>query len=78
MSPEQALGLPVDRRSDVYACGIVFYEMLTRRRLFKTDSDLKTLQPIRNPLIPPPSHLNPHAGPELDAIVMKALARDPE
>ncbi len=78
MSPEQASGLPVDRRADIYACGIVFYEMLTRRRLFKTDSDARTLELIRNPWIPPPSHLNPQVTEDIDAIVMKALARDPE
>lgn len=78
MSPEQASGLPVDRRSDIFAIGICFYELLTRRRLFKTDSDLKTLELIRNPIIPPPSHLNPQVNEDLDAIVMKALARRTE
>lgn len=78
MSPEQASGLSVDRRSDIFAVGVSFYELLTRRRLFKTDSDLKTLELIRNPIIPPPSHLNPQVNEELDAIVMKALARRPE
>ncbi len=78
MSPEQASGLPIDRRSDIFSVGICLYELLTRRRLFKTDSDLRTLELIRNPLIPPPSHLNPQVSEELDAIVMKALARRPE
>lgn len=78
MSPEQASGLPADRRSDLFAIGVTFYELLTRRRLFKTDSDLKTLELIRNPIIPPPSHLNPQVSEELDRIVMKALARRPE
>lgn len=78
MSPEQASGLPADRRSDIFAVGICFYELLTRRRLFKSDSDLKTLELIRNPYIPPPSHLNPQVREELDTIVMKALARRPE
>jgi len=78
MSPEQASGLPIDRRSDIFSVGICFYEILTRRRLFKTDSDLKTLELIRNPLIPPPSRLNPQVTEELDRIVMRALARRPE
>lgn len=78
MSPEQASGIPADRRSDIFAVGICFYELLTRRRLFKSDSDLKTLELIRNPYIPPPSHLNPQVREELDTIVMKALARRPE
>lgn len=78
MSPEQASGYPADRRSDIFAIGVTFYELLTRRRLFKTDSDLKTLELIRNPIIPPPSHLNSHVTEELDRIVMKALARRPE
>ena len=78
MSPEQASGLQIDRRSDIFAVGICFYEILTRRRLFKTDADLKTLELIRNPLIPPPSHLNPQVREELDGIVMKALARRAE
>jgi tRNA A-37 threonylcarbamoyl transferase component Bud32 len=78
MSPEQASGQRVDHRSDLFATGIILHEMLTGRRLFKTDSDLKTLEKIKNAPVPPPSELNPSVPPELDRLVLKALSRDPD
>lgn len=78
MSPEQASGQRIDHRSDLFATGIILHEMLTGRRLFKTDSDLKTLEKIKNAPVPPPSELNPSVPPELDRLVLKALARDPD
>jgi serine/threonine protein kinase len=75
MSPEQIRGLPVDRRSDVFACGIVLHELLTGRPLFKRQSDFETLKRARNAEIEPPSQLNPSVPPELDSIVLRSLAR---
>jgi serine/threonine-protein kinase len=78
MSPEQCIGLPADRRSDVFALGIVLYETLTVRRLFKDDNDFLTMTAIVQGKIPPPSTLWPEIAPELEASVMKALASSPE
>jgi eukaryotic-like serine/threonine-protein kinase len=76
MSPEQAWGRDIDRRSDVYALGIVLWELLTCRMLFRAADDLAVLELVRNPVIPPPSELNPKVSPELDAIVLRATAKD--
>jgi len=78
MSPEQCVGLPVDRRSDVFALGIVLYESLTVRRLFKDDNDFLTMTAIVQGKIPPPSTSWPDVPPELEAIVMKALSSSPD
>ena len=76
MSPEQASGRDMDHRSDIFSAGIILHEMLTGRRLFKTDSDVKTLEKIKAVDIQPPSALNPNIPSRLDEIVMKALSRD--
>jgi serine/threonine-protein kinase len=78
MAPEQAFGHAIDRRTDVYALGIVLWEMLTSRRLFDGDSDLAILEAVRNPKIRPPSAIVAGIPPQLDAIVMSALSKDPE
>ncbi|ACY14509.1 serine/threonine protein kinase [Haliangium ochraceum DSM 14365] len=78
MSPEQVRGLPLDRRSDIFALGTVFYEILTRERLFHAESDYSTLEKVRNVDIQPPRTLNPSIPAEVEAIVMKALAPDPD
>ncbi len=75
MSPEQCLGKPVDRRSDIYSLGIVLYELATARRLFKAESDFLTMSAIVDGQIPPPSSLRADLPPELEAIIVKALAR---
>src|SRR5882724_768242 len=76
MSPEQVRGLPVDHRSDVFAVGTCMYEMLTSERLFVGESDFTTLEKVRNATVTPLAQLIPDMPPELDAIVMKALARE--
>ena len=73
MSPLQAQGKQVDHRTDIFSTGIVLWEMLTGRRLFKTDSDVATLEKIKAGNYPPPSALNPRICDELDAIVSRAL-----
>lgn len=78
MSPEQARGAAsVDRRTDVYALAIVLWECLTMRRAFSGGNDLEVLDQVRNPEIAPPSRLVPDLPPGLDAILMRALAKDP-
>jgi serine/threonine-protein kinase len=76
VSPEQALGDPLDRRSDVFALGTVLYELLTLQRPFKRESDLATLKAVVSAPISPPSAIRPDVPPELDAIVLKAMDRD--
>jgi len=77
MSPEQCVGEAVDRRSDVFSLGIVLYELLTVRRLFKADNDFMTMTAIVLGYIPPPSTYRPELPPELEDIVLKALATKP-
>jgi hypothetical protein len=78
MSPEQVRGLPIDRRSDIFSVGIVMYELLTNERLFVGESDFSTLEKVRNVEILPPSSYNKQIPDELEKIVLKALAKDPE
>jgi serine/threonine protein kinase len=78
MSPEQVRGLPIDRRSDIFSCGIVLYELLTGERLFVGESDFSTLEKVRNVEILPPSTYNRKIPDELERIVLKALAKDVE
>ena len=74
MSPEQAFGRELDRRADVYALGIVLWELLTVQPLFRHSEELGLLELVRAPTIPPPSTLNPGVGLALDAVVARALA----
>lgn len=78
MSPEQARGEQVSQQSDIFSAGIILYEMLTGRRLFKTDSEIKTLEKIKKVDIKPPSALNPNIPQRLDDLVMKALTSKTE
>ncbi len=78
MSPEQVRGLPIDRRSDIFALGVVFYELLTGERLFVGESDFSTLEKVRNAEVLPPRDYNDEIPEELEGIVLKSLARDPE
>jgi eukaryotic-like serine/threonine-protein kinase len=76
MSPEQIRGLPLDRRSDVFAIGVCLYEMLTGERLFVGDSDFSVLEKVRKAEVTPPSTYNRRVPEQLEKIVLKALARD--
>jgi serine/threonine protein kinase len=76
MSPEQVLGLEIDRRSDVFGVGICLYELLTGERLFVAESDFATLEKVRSVDVMPPSTYNRRIPEELEQIVMRALARD--
>ena len=77
MSPEQVRGLPLDRRSDLFALGTVLYETLTGERLFIAENDFSTLEKVKNAEVELPSRLNPHVPRDLEAIIMRCLARDP-
>ena len=76
MSPEQVRGATLDLRSDVFAVGIVFFELLTARRLFRRDSDLETFDAVRQCRVPRPSEINPDIPKALEEILLTALARD--
>ncbi len=78
MSPEQVREKPLDRRSDLFALGAVFHELLTGRRLFLGSGDFETLNKVLRAPIPRPSELNPGVPAALDQIVLRALQRDPE
>jgi serine/threonine-protein kinase len=78
MSPEMVRGLPVDRRSDVFSLGIVLHELLSGERLFTGSSELAVMERVRAAEAPPPSRSNRAVPPDLDAVVLRALARDPE
>ncbi len=77
MAPEQCTGGRIDRRSDVFALGVVLYELATARRLFKGDNEFYTMAAIVNGAVPPPSASRADLPPALDEIVLRALSRDP-
>jgi len=76
LSPEAALGEEVDARADVFALGIITWELLANRRLFVGDDPYATVQKVREARVPSLPAIDPNVSPELDAIVRKALARD--
>jgi serine/threonine protein kinase len=76
MSPEQARGKTLDGRSDLFALGILLWEMLTGKRLFLGDSDFETLSNVLKFEPPLPSTLNPRVNGALDDIVLKALSKN--
>ncbi|AEI68171.1 serine/threonine protein kinase [Corallococcus macrosporus] len=78
MSPEQVRGMPIDRRSDIFAVGVLLYEMLTGEKLFVGESDFSTLEKVRNAEVPLPSEFNPSIPQGLEKVVLKALTREPE
>ena len=89
LAPEQARSEPLDGRTDLYAAGILLWELLTGQQLFpvkqtpagdegaRRDSTADALARVRDPHVVLPSHVTPRVPPELDAIVMRALAREP-
>ncbi|MFH2010966.1 MAG: protein kinase [bacterium] len=77
MSPEQATGDPIDRRSDLFALGTVLWEALTLKRLFRRESDTATLYALTHKQIPSPRAFNVDLPVPLERIVMRTLARDP-
>ncbi len=76
MAPEQARSSRVDRRTDIYALGIVLWEMLTMRRMFRADNEVELLEKVRHPDVASPVHYAPHLNQELCDAVMQALALD--
>ena len=77
MSPEQALGQPADERSDLYALGIIIYQMLLGQTPFRGDTPTETLMAQIHEPVPSPSSVDPDVDPRLEANLMRALAKDP-
>jgi serine/threonine protein kinase len=77
LSPEQCRGREVDRRSDIFALGIVLYEMATTKRLYRRNSDFETMTAIVSEMPEAPSRYNPEVSPKLDQAILRALAKDP-
>lgn len=77
MSPEQAAGVALDRRSDVFSLGIVLYELTTGRRLFRRPSATATLRAVQDCHVEAPSSLRDAYPKGLERVCLKALAREP-
>ena len=77
LSPEAATGSEVDQRTDVFAVGIILWELLAGRRLFVAENDFATVKMVQMAAVPPIRQMNPAVPPELEPIIARALARDP-
>ena len=76
MAPEQARGELIDHRSDIFAIGTIFYELITGERAFKADSDFALLEKVRKVDVIPPRKHKPAVPKDLEKIIYKALAKD--
>ena len=77
LSPEQAQGQPVDRRSDLYSAGVVLYELLTGRVPFEGEAAVSVALKHVSERPVPPGQLHPGISPALEAVVMRAMEKDP-
>jgi serine/threonine-protein kinase len=77
LSPEAAMGQEVDGRTDIFAVGIILWELLAGQRLFLGETDFQTVKKVQQAQIPSLIALNPKVTPELEKIILKSLAREP-
>jgi serine/threonine protein kinase len=78
MSPEQGRGQPLDHRSDIFAVGIVLWELWVGARLFDGKNEFEIIEQVRGAIVPPPATRGRPAPPEFEQIMLRALARRPE
>jgi beta-lactam-binding protein with PASTA domain/predicted Ser/Thr protein kinase len=78
LSPEQARGAPVDQRSDIYSVGVVLFELLTGKLPFSGETPLEIAMKHLSEIPKAPSALRPEVPSDLDMVVLRALAKDPE
>ncbi|MEE2828453.1 MAG: protein kinase, partial [Myxococcota bacterium] len=77
MAPEQALGEPVDHRSDIFAAGIILFELVTGQRLYAGKGRDEKVRMVRNASVPSPREINPEIPDRLNEIILRTLHRDP-
>ncbi|MCC6215545.1 MAG: serine/threonine protein kinase [Polyangiaceae bacterium] len=77
LSPEAALGQEIDARTDIFAVGIILWEMLAGRRLFMGETDLDTVRQVQAARVPSVRQFNPDVTDELEGVLMRGLAGDP-
>ena len=77
LSPEAAQGLPVDAKTDIFAVGIILWELLAGRRLFMGETDLETVRMVQQAKVPSIRQFNPKVSVELERVMLKSLAGDP-
>jgi serine/threonine-protein kinase len=77
LSPEAAMGHEVDARTDIFAVGIILWELLAGQRLFLGETDFQTVKKVQQAVVPSISQINKQVPPELEKIIVRALARDP-
>ena len=78
LSPEAAMGQEVDARTDIFAVGIILWELLTGQRLFMGETDFQTVKKVQQAQVPSVSSINPQVPADLERILAKSLTRDPE
>ncbi len=78
MSPEQVTGKPLDARTDVYAAGTVLWELVTGRRRYRRMENREIFKDIIEGSAPPPNRWNPEIPEQLDAVILKALIKNPD
>ncbi len=77
LAPEAAMGQDVDARTDVFAVGIILWELLSGQRLFLGDTDFQTVKKVQAAVVPSISQINKKVPQELERLINRALARDP-
>jgi len=77
LAPEAAMAQEVDARTDIFAVGIILWELLAGQRLFLGDTDFQTVKKVQAAVVPSISQINKRVAPELERIIARALARDP-